>query len=109
MCNHSWNSLLSLFFRQMTNFSSVVRLNIVLLAEEGYTQRAIADGLNVSKTGVQETLSRYRDTGSLTPKKRPRKTTDKTDNIMQRIVVKNPRASSSFVRAQLLHLSLIHI
>ena len=94
------------FFRQMANFSSVLRSNIVLLGEEGYSQRDIADRLNVSKTGVQETLSRYRDTGSFTPKKRPgrpRKTTDRTDNIMRRIVVKNPRASSSFVPAHLLH------
>ena len=81
-----------------------VRASIIVLAEEGYSQRAIAERLCVSKTAVQETIARKTTTGSIVPKKRPgrpRKTTKRTDQMMRRIVTSQPSASSSFVQAQL--------
>lgn len=86
------------------NISNELRSNIIILNEEGYSQRAIANRLRVSKTAVQETIARKRSTGSFVPLKRPgrpRKTSKQTDNLIHRIVVAQPTSSSSFIQTQL--------
>lgn len=88
----------------MANYSLQIRSNIILLNEEGYSQRQIAKRLAVSKTGVQETIARKVKTGSENPNKRtgrPRKTSRQTDSMIKRLVTANPTASSKFLQAQL--------
>ena len=42
----------------MAPLSDVIKANVILLREEGYSQRDIAARLGISKTGVQKTIAR---------------------------------------------------
>ena len=80
---------------------------IVLLHEQGWTQRAIASKFNVliSQVTVQQRLKIYKETGEVKAKKRTgrkRKTTAATDRLIHRKVRSNPTVSSSHLVSLLL-------
>lgn len=77
---------------------------IVLLHEQGFTQKAISQRFGISRIAVQQRLARYHQTGSYTSARRsgrPRSTSLATDRVIRRIAVADPTASSSFIAAQL--------
>ena len=77
---------------------------IVVLHEQGWTQRAIASKFNISQVTVQQRLKNYEKTGEFKAKKRTgrkRKTTTVTDRLIHRKVRSNPTISSSHLVSQL--------
>ena len=72
---------------------------IVVLHEQGWTQRAIASKFNISQVTVQQRLKIYEKTGEFKAKKR--KTTTVTDRLIHRKVRSNPTISSSHLVSQL--------
>lgn len=86
----------------MSELTQSTRAQIVLLKEEGYTEREIAARFSISKTAVHVTIVRYRKTGnysSLPRSGRKRKTTSQTDRLIHRISKANPRASARFIKS----------
>lgn len=86
----------------MSELSESKRAQIVLLNEEGYTERQIANRMSVSKTAVHKTLVRYRKNGcysSLPRSGRKRITTSQTDRLIHRLSTSNPRASARYIRS----------
>ena len=60
--------------------------------------------MNVSKTGVQETIARKISTGSADVKKRSgrlRKTTTRIDHMIKRLATAEPTCLSKFIQSQL--------
>ena len=88
----------------MAQLSDVIKAKVILLREEGYSQRDIAAGLGISKTGVLKTIARNFLNGNnnaLQGCGRPRKTSNATDHMIRRIAVADPTASSTFIQSQL--------
>ena len=81
--------------------SEGIRGQIIALSNKGFLQRKIAAKIKLSKGAVQQTLERFRDTGSYSTKRRsgrPRATTLKEDQYIkkaslcdrtQRLVISN--------------------
>lgn len=88
----------------MAELSSDVRANILLLNQDGHSQRSIANRVGVSKTAVQKTIKRFHENGSLNSKircGRPKKTSARTDNLIRRLAVASPTATSGNILSQL--------
>lgn len=84
--------------------SVAVRSNILLLSEEGYSQRQISKRLKISVASVNKFL-KLKDAGeSLEPKKRTgrqRKTSSRTDMQIKRLVSQKPFLSAAQIKAEL--------
>lgn len=81
-----------------------VRSNVLILKEEGYSFRQIGNRLGISVGAIQRTITRHKENGSLISKRRsgrPQKTSATTDRMIKRFIIQNPRASSTFIQAQL--------
>ena len=66
--------------------SEGIRGQIIALSNKGFSQRKIAAKIKLSKGAVQQTLERFRDTGSYSTKRRsgrPRATTLKEDQYIK--------------------------
>ena len=77
---------------------------MVVLKEEGISQRAIANRLGCSQSAVRKCLSRYNATGSFDARKRParpRITSSQTDRHIHRLATKNPFISASKISMSL--------
>jgi len=85
------------------SLSEAQRAHIVILRQEGYTERTICERLAVSKTAVHQAVVKFKNCGSYSDRNRsgrPRKTT-RRDDILIRCVVKSPSCSAKNIRAQL--------
>lgn len=77
---------------------------MVILRQEGLTQKKIASKLRVNQCLVSRHLKRYQSTGRFSPKRRtgrPRSTSLTTDRLIHRIAVAQPTATSTFIASQL--------
>ncbi len=84
--------------------SAAVRSNLLLLSEEGYSQRQISKRLNISVASVNKFLKLKNAGESLEPKKRTgrrRKTSSKTDKQIKRLVTQQPFLTAAQVKAEL--------
>ena len=89
--------------------STEIRAQIIVLIHEGYSYREVAKRFQVSLGAVQKSVSRYNASGHFfsNPRTgRPRVTTKRTDNMIKRIAVTLPMASSSYVASQLPQMSV---
>ena len=85
--------------------STEKKAKIVVLREEGYTQREISRRVEVPLATVNGILQHVKKFGVPTPNKssgRRRITSKQTDNAIKRAAVKNPFASSGQIAAELL-------
>lgn len=81
------------------------RAQIVLLKEEGYSEREISQKLVCSKTAVHQALVKFQASGQYCDDSRsgrPRKTTPRDDHAIRRIAVRSPMSSTSKIRSALL-------
>jgi len=79
------------------------RAQIVILHEEGQSQRNIGKFVGVSKTGVATTLKRYAETNSFTDRKRPgrpRKTSESEDRYIMMICKRDRFKTSPVITAE---------
>ena len=77
---------------------------MVILKDEGLSQRDITVRLGVVQSIVCRCLARHQKTNKFVAKTssgQPRPTTPQTDNVMRRLVVANPTISSSDIKAHL--------
>jgi transposase len=77
--------------------TQIHRSNIVLLSEEGYSTRAIAEKCHVAQSTVVRTLSRHSAMGNFASRSRigrPMKTTARTDRVLRKNVLSNPFISA---------------
>lgn len=80
------------------------RAKIVALHECGFSEREISLKVNVSKTGVHQSISKFKISGNYTDLKRsgrPRKTSVRDDHVMRRMVTRSPTTSCNKIRAAL--------
>lgn len=83
--------------------SSEVRSAIVVLHNEGKSEREIASQLKLSKTCVHSTITRYRETGSFQDRPRsgrPRATTSSEDNFIVVTSKRNRRLTAPEIRVE---------
>jgi len=86
------------------SLSEAQRAQIVILRQEGYTERPRSERLAVSKTAVHQAVVKFKNCGSYSDCKRsgrPRKTTRRDDILIKRCVVKSPACSAKTIRAEL--------
>jgi len=86
------------------SLSEAQRAQIVILREEGCTERAISERLAVSKTAVHQAVVKFKNCGPYSDCKRsgrPRKTTRRHDILIKRCVAKFPTCSAKKIRAEL--------
>ena len=86
------------------SLSEAQRAQIVILRQEGYTERAISERLAVSKTAVHQAVVKFKNCGSYSDCKRsgrPRKTTRRDNILIKRYVVKSPTCSAKKIQAEL--------
>ena len=87
------------------SLSEVVRAQIIVLRQEGYTERDISKRLRCSKTAVHNSMVKFNQTGSYAEAAkpgRPRKTTPRNDITMKRAATRSPVSSAKKIRLQLL-------
>lgn len=80
------------------------RGKIVVLAEEGYSQRQIASRAHCSQRAVSGILEKHRNTGSVKDKRIPgrrRKTTSREDSIMVRKSKANRFKTAPQIKAEM--------
>ena len=88
-----------------SSLTEVQRARIVLLNQEGYSERQISKAEKCSKTTVHNALAKFKNSGSYSDNKRsgrPRKTTARDDRLIRRVAVHSPRSSSKKMRSALL-------
>jgi len=86
------------------SLSEAQRAQIVILCQEGYTERAISEILAVTKTAVDQAVVKLKNCGSYSDCKRsgrPRKTIRRDDILIKRCVVNSPKCSAKKIRAEL--------
>ena len=79
------------------------RANAVILAEEGYSQRAIASRFGCSQRSICEILKKHKETGEVkdhTIPGRPRKTTTREDRVIVRISMGNRFKTAPQIRSE---------
>lgn len=87
------------------SLSEIQRAQIVILCNEGQSERKISEKLNVSKTAVHQAIVKFKNTGLYSDQKRsgrPRKTTVRDDHLIRRIAVRSPTSSCKKIRSVLL-------
>ena len=85
--------------------TEVQRAQIVILHKEGASEHQITAHLSVSKTGVHQAITKHVSEGIFCDKKcsgRPRKTSIRDVNLIQRMVVRSPTNSTKKLQAALL-------
>ena len=88
-----------------SSLTEVQRARIVLLNQEGYSERQISKAEKCSKTAVRNALAKFKNSGSYSDNKRsgrPRKTTARDDRLIRCVAVYSPRSSSKKMRSALL-------
>jgi len=86
------------------SLSEAQQAQIVILRQEGYTERAISERLAVSKSAVHQAVVKFKNCGSYSDCKRSgrqRKTTRRDDILIKRCVVKSLTCSAKKIRAEL--------
>lgn len=87
------------------SLSEAQRAQIVLLHDEGYSQRQISIRMSCSKTAVHNAIRKYEQNGHYSDMKRsgrPRASTNRDDNMMKLIVARSPTSSCKKVQSRLL-------
>ena len=77
---------------------------MIVLREQGLTERAIAARLSVSQTSVHKCIARYAATGQYSARKRstrPRVTTKQTDSMILRLAKSTPTITAAAIASQL--------
>ena len=88
-----------------SSLSETKRAQIVVLSEEGYSEREISAKMQCSKTAVHTALKNFNNYGSYKDLKRsgrPKKTSPRDDLTIKRIAVRSPTSSLKKIRAALL-------
>ena len=88
-----WSLFSCLRMCKKRSLSEAQRAQILILRQEGYTERAISKRLAVSKTAVHQAVVKFKNCGSYSDCERsgrPRKTTRRDDILIKRCVVKSP-------------------
>ena len=88
-----------------SSLSETKRAQIVVLSEEGYSEREISAKMQCSKTAVHTALENFNNYGSYKDLKRsgrPKKTSLRDDLTIKRIAVRSPTSSLKKIRAALL-------
>ena len=88
-----------------SSLTEVQRARIVLLNQEGYSERQISKAKKCSKTTVLNALAKFKNSGSYSDNKRsgrPQKTTARDDRLIRRVAVHSPRSSFKKMRSALL-------
>lgn len=104
---HSASALLAYHILRMGRKKDVSPTKVaqfVALSESGMSQRAISKQCGVCQSVVQRCLARHTETGSFKARKRPpraRVTSERTDNLIKRLVQCKPTISSTEIQAQL--------
>jgi len=78
----------------------VDRSKILILYEEGYTERQISDKLKFSKTAIHQAVARFKRFGSfqdLSRTGRPKVASQRNDHMIKKMVVRSPPTSSKNV------------
>ena len=84
---------------------AVERTQIVTLHQHGLSQRQISKDLGISRTSVQRAIKKFLLEGIYENRKksgRPRKTSQRNDHTMKRIVACSPTSSCKKIRSNLL-------
>ena len=82
----------------MGKISLIERQKVIVLHEEGYSQRQISSKPGYSKTAVTEIIKKFRETGSLKDKKRsgrPPKLTKDDDKYLKTLSLRNRKKTST--------------
>ena len=77
------------------------RSQVLILREEGYSIREIAQRVACSSAAVGKVIQRFRNSGSYEIQRRsgrPRKSTESDDALLKRVVLKNPAVTSTDLR-----------
>ena len=86
------------------DLSKGIRGQIIVLSNEGMSQRKIADKVSVSKGAVQRTLQRFKETGSFSARPRsgrPRVTIQREDRCIRTTSLRNRMATAGEIQALL--------
>ena len=81
------------------HITNKVAAQIVMYRDVGWKQNAIAEKLNIYQSVVSRTVKRYRHSKTFSQLKktdRPRVTSERTDNLIKRIVTKQPTSSQIY-------------
>ena len=87
-----------------TRYGAAFKLKIIELFNNGKSQISIANQLNINKSIVSRLLKKYKATGKVEETNiggRPRKTCERTDQKIVRLVKKNPFISSKYIANEL--------
>ena len=82
----------------MAKISLIERQKVIVLREEGYSQRQISSKTGYSKTAVTETIKKFRETGSLEDGKksgRPPKLTKDDNKYLKALSLRNRKITST--------------
>lgn len=85
------------------------RAQVLILVEEGYNQRAIAQRLHINQASVSRIVKKKVETGSIMDKQRtgrPRATTSADDRLIHRAIVSNPWHTSYSIKHELPDLNI---
>ena len=88
-----------------SSLTKVQRSRTVVLHQEGYSERQIRLAEHCSKTAVHNALTKLKNSGYSSDRKRsgrPLKTTDRDDCLIRRIAMRSPQSSSKKMRSALL-------
>ena len=88
-----------------SHLTETQRAQIVVLQQEGYSERQIGARTSCSKNAVHNALEKFRKYGSYgdTPKlERPRKTSKRDDILIKRVAERSPTSTTNKIRSKLL-------
>ena len=91
--------------RMAKDLSEGVRGQIIALTNEGYSQQEVAAKMGVSKGAEQQTLERFRKTGSYSSRPtsgRPRGTTKQEDQFIKLTLLRNRKATAGDIQLTIL-------
>ena len=94
------------------DLSEGVRGQIIVLTNEGYSQREVAAKMGVSKGAVQRTSERFRKTGSYSSRPtsgRPRSITKQEDQFIKLTSLRNRKATAGDIQLTILIVSCFSI
>ena len=94
---------------QRIPISEAKRAQMVVLKQEGYTLREIGDRLACHYSSVSYVLKKFKEKKTLKnldKSGRPKKTTNREDNLLRRSCVANPFHSSSQIKQELPQLNI---
>ncbi len=89
---------------KIREFSNELCNSVGVLCRAGHSAKEIANLLSISRASAYRLVKQFKDTGTIVKKKRtgrPRVTSRTTDNMISRLIKRDPCESSSFIQAQL--------